>query len=904
MSHIKGVRDSKGRLWFVGYSGRLSYYERGIFQVFEESDTFSYLLGKNNCISLFVDSNDIIHLGLKRNGYMQYDPRKKELITIVGPETHDYGLYVGRKGGKPFAFTLLPVADADTISRLPFFKYRMNPEIRSSTILGYFPEVKSITDLQDKMDVRLAERANGNILLSAKNFLLEVGKDTVRIDDTGVQMRSIVEDDYGGLWLANAEEKGVHYFPDGKYTHGTGQRLLADVHIHTALKDRYGGMWFGTRKSGLYYSGFQYVKRTLFPSTYSSIDSIFSLKDPIFFTGDQIGIFHAYDGQRTYTYRIEKGYGLINSVYYQKDSQKLYICNNDSLLVVSPGESQVIAHPEFYFMMPTGHIKEHNGSIWVSGGYCIFRLNGDSVIEEYPSLRQKIRDYCWFRDELYVATYTGVLKYKNGEWIDMKHVHDGFEGRSDHIRVFNDDLWVFNFQKGCFVFDGYSVRELQYSEGYTMRQIMGSEIRNDTFFFIGSNNCVSQVISDSATKEGYSWVNIPMPLPNPRLSIAQLYSIGQRLVFPINGYIYSYLGSDVRKIPHIKVVFKQVYFNGLPYASDTSYSKTHDSSSFSVSFGAISHHSGGAFAYKYRINPDQDWVYTQDKKADLYYLPPGSYKFEVFARNSFLQNSPIRSISITIRPPYYKTWWFQLSVAIVLVLMVWGLFKWRIGQVRKRGQLLEELHSSQHQSLAARMNPHFIFNSLSAIHQYTLSNNKEEAAEYMTEYAQLMRLVMDNAGRVLVELQSELEALEIYLKLERLRSKGKMDYALRLDPELDTGETFIPALLIWPYLENAIWHGLMPRQEGEGLLSVRFLKKGADLLVEVEDNGIGRHQAAALATGNHPGFESQGMNMTQQRIELIRKIYKVDIKVEVKDLYRSNGSSLGTLVQLSIPPFT
>lgn len=901
MGHIKGMQDAKGRLWFLSYAGMLSCYENGSFHVFEGSDSIKHLISRNKCASFHYDSLDVLHLGVKGTGYYQYHPQGN-LVSVVTQETHGNGVYVGRKGGKPFVFSVL--SSSDTLNPLPIYRFEETKGGLEFQLVGHFPSTADILYMQARLDIRASSRANGNVLFTANNFLFEVQQDTVLIHNTGVQMTGILEDDHGGLWLSNAAKGGVLYFPEGKYDLTNVQELLPHVHVHSIAKDRYQGVWLGTDGDGLYHAAFPYMEVLDFPESYSNINTIFDLEDPVFYNGKEDNIFHAYDGKQAYTYRIERANGVVTSMYYDQAAKRLYVCAYDSLMVFTPQSIRSIAHPSFRFVLRRGHIKKRDSSLWIASGRSIMKWQNDTLVEALNQAPDEIRDFCWYQNELHIATPEGVFRYTKDTWLNLGETYEGLLGRCDHLRVYNDALWVFSFQKGCFVLSGDTIQELPGLLDYSVRAIGSSVLKDGSLLITGIARCIIKIVPDSSSAIGYQCTYIPSAHYEDPIVVAEMDAVGEQLVIESKGRLFLYYEDRLQKVPQIDLVLQEASFNGRKYARKTAYTVPHDSNNISISFKGLAFYGKGLKGYSYRIHAEQPWTATVEDKADFSLLPPGEYLFEVFAVNSHLQVSPTKSIRITVKPPFYATWWFQLLVVLGISFTIWWLFKWRIGQVRQRGHLIEELHSSQHQALAARMNPHFIFNSLSAIHQYTLSNNKEEAAEYMSEYAQLMRLVMDNAGRALVELQSELEAMNIYLGLEQLRSKGKIKCEVHIDSKLDTGETLIPALLIWPYLENAIWHGLMPKKEEPALLIIRFqTSSSSGVCVEIEDNGIGRSQAAAMGTGNHPGFKSEGMNMTQERLDLIGKIYKVKIAVSIIDLQDHQGKASGTLVRLDIPSF-
>jgi tetratricopeptide (TPR) repeat protein len=192
------------------------------------------------------------------------------------------------------------------------------------------------------------------------------------------------------------------------------------------------------------------------------------------------------------------------------------------------------------------------------------------------------------------------------------------------------------------------------------------------------------------------------------------------------------------------------------------------------------------------------------------------------------------------------------------------------------------------QSLRREMNPHFIFNSLNSVNHFIATNNELEANQYLTKFSKLMRGVMENSTEDFIPFQQELDLLQNYLALEKTRFADKFDYEIEVDEDLNMQNLQIPGMLIQPFLENAIWHGLRYRTE-KGLLKLSFEKNGSDLKILIEDNGIGIEESKKQKTQHQKTREGRGMKNTLERIQLLNDLYKKDITCSAKDKENTNG---------------
>ena len=199
------------------------------------------------------------------------------------------------------------------------------------------------------------------------------------------------------------------------------------------------------------------------------------------------------------------------------------------------------------------------------------------------------------------------------------------------------------------------------------------------------------------------------------------------------------------------------------------------------------------------------------------------------------------------------------------------------------------------------MNPHFIFNALNSVNSYIAKSDEKSANKYLSDFSKLMRLVMENSKYDFVSLDTEVNTLELYLSLEHFRFKEKFDYTFNIGADIATDTFEIPPMFIQPYIENAIWHGLRYK-EAKGFLNVIFEKDNQNLKVTVEDNGIGRKESKKLKTKFQKENVSTGLKNIENRVDIINKIYKTKISIDIKDFDIEKQS--GTIVTMIIPPIS
>ena len=341
---------------------------------------------------------------------------------------------------------------------------------------------------------------------------------------------------------------------------------------------------------------------------------------------------------------------------------------------------------------------------------------------------------------------------------------------------------------------------------------------------------------------------------------------------------------------------------------------TYQQNFVTLEFSTLTFFNIGPVGYRYRLSGvDEDWVRSdRDGVANYTNLRPGKYTFSVKAADD--DDDPVTTLSIVITPPWYKEAWFIMLCIAIAGVLIYRWVKLREQSVKDRtmeranaqaiiqekqmrlDRQQYEMAEAEMNALRAQMNPHFLFNSLNSINNYILKNDADNAAGYLTKFSRLMRLILDNSRSNWVWLQNEVKALQLYAELEAFRFDNSFTYKIDLDADLNALHIMVPPMIIQPYVENAIWHGLMHRQNGGGHLQIDLYKEGANLCVSIQDNGVGRQAAKRMRSKFAESHKSYGMKITAERLELMNKVYSMDATITVDDAPQSDGEATGTVV--------
>lgn len=325
---------------------------------------------------------------------------------------------------------------------------------------------------------------------------------------------------------------------------------------------------------------------------------------------------------------------------------------------------------------------------------------------------------------------------------------------------------------------------------------------------------------------------------------------------------------------------------------------------FSMDFGSITYGGQTYNRYSYKLEGwDKDWIDAGNRHNAIYTnLKGGEYRFWLRVAGTDGKWSEPVSVRVNIDTYFYRKTWFSVLMLLVFSGIVFSLYMYRIRRVRAterlRAEFQKQITESRMEALRAQMNPHFIFNSLNSINRYIIKNDPKTSSLYLTRFARLMRLVLDNSRYKTIPLSTELEALKLYIELEAFRFEKKFEFEINVHPDVDVDALQIPPLIVQPYVENAIWHGLLHR-ELPGKLLVDIHRTEDLLCIEITDNGVGRAKAAELEEKKHSTRKSLGMKLTEERLDFQNEQVYVS-NVEIVDLSDQNGAAAGTRVIVKI----
>jgi ligand-binding sensor domain-containing protein len=336
----------------------------------------------------------------------------------------------------------------------------------------------------------------------------------------------------------------------------------------------------------------------------------------------------------------------------------------------------------------------------------------------------------------------------------------------------------------------------------------------------------------------------------------------------------------------------------------------HEDNFFSFGFSALDFTNPSKNVYRFMLKGyDSKWI---EKKADnriaeYTRVPPGTYRFLLMASNVYGQ-WPEKGMEITIiiKPPWYSTWVFRIMVVIIISILFYTLIVIRMRFLRKKHDaekqyyaIEKKLYQLEQKALQLQMNPHFLFNSLNSIQGLILGNDIDGAIHYLSKFSQLMRKTLSNSGESFIPLIDELNALTLFIEIESFRFGDRFDFTINIDPKIDQEFIEIPPMILQPYVENAIVHGLL-NSKHKGNLLIELVLDGKNLLCLIQDDGVGRKRATEIRNASGIEQKPKGMSITSERLSILNQFSDDSYSVKITDLFDENGNASGTRVELNI----
>jgi ligand-binding sensor domain-containing protein len=886
--------DYKHRIWFRSYSGRMSYYYNGKIHALSINEELARSHRNVNNTSIYVDGGDTLWLGTRTHFMLRVTLRDSGgKIDVLEQPLNGY-IKTFADGGCIWG------GDLGRASHSPVIKNHV-VHYDAGNITSY--ELKEIIQNVTGTPVMLY-RSNKSIMVGSADRLYDLSQPGGQPIMFPASVIAIREDRAGDVWVYS-RLKGLFCYRGGDIS-SKPEIYFKDMFITDIYQDTEGAYWFSTLSNGVLYMSSRDIRNYSNNVTDKNVRCISRLGDRSVAVGYNNSCIQLFDSSSEQQQLINDigvgnilgidfipGWGTWISGTNMVVQAKGLFGAKQPVPITAPKKILIESDTSILFITTTELIRVNrkNKATHVLPGYSyrFFSAFIDS------------------RKALWLGTFNGLVELDDDRKVEWGSRFGLLKSRISAItEPENGELWISTIGQGVLILDlnKDTVRQL------TTRDGLASDVCNTLFvdskgiIWAGTNKGLTGITRNPGGQLSFRNISIKNGLVSNEVnSICEAEgklwvgtTEGLSVLDPVD------IKPDTLSPP---VHITSISIHSLRMPVQPHYDLEYDQNFISLRFVGLSYRNAGSVQYKIKMEGiDKDWIYTTQPTIQYTTVPPGRYRFTVYAmNNNGVWSAKPAVISFTISPPYWETAWFRIVIACALLGMITMIFTIRYRYLKRTEQEKNELYrkivDTELKALRAQMNPHFIFNSLNSIQRFILESDTQGAHKYLGKFSKLVRKTLNNSRKEMIPLSEELETLRLYIELESLRFKDKFSYVIEPLEDIDAEDIKVPALIIQPFVENAIWHGLMPMQS-KGRLLIKLEATGNAIKCKIEDNGIGR-EAAAQSGKLHKGHESMGITVTKERLEALNAKYGIESTLSITDIYNNDGTPGGTKVELFCP---
>lgn len=868
--------DLEGKVWCNNISGQFFYVENNklnLFKDFKEGvngqlASFSFLKNKllvSSETGLFeFDLGNLNQKTLSKNKSTPFYVKNDTVISFIEKQK---SLHIG--SNKKYFLSKYPNRISNKTSITSFKKkilfYNFNNS-KNKTLVFY-------EDKNELKEIELFKKREKNVIIK------------LYVDDENI-------------WLCSHNGVTLYQHKNGKFTYK--KSYFENKAITSVLKDRNNNYWFTTLYSGIFIIPNIYIEEYPLRERRNNITAMSKIgKDSLMFGSTKGDI------------------AILN-----KNSNKLkYLKNTDNVKVYSIFDND----GDVYLSMRGKTLKynKKKQSIFIDDGFFsnakdISKINRDSIVHaahnssriiniqtKKQTLLNNKRAYTTYYDtknkEIYVGYVDGVEKYDKNLNISKIQFNNRSIFAIDIDKTSNGIIWISTFKDGLI-----GIKNGKVIANYTVKNgLLSNQTRiikgDGDLLWVSTNNSL-QVLNTKTNK----FKNLTKKDGISSFHISNIVIFNDVLFFSSNKGLFKL---DKKKVfknrKMLNFYFTSIFVDDKRVIEKKKYVLNSETKKIQFQFHTNGFLSEENIVYQYRLVD----ALKKDKwneidigigQVTFNNLSTGKYTFQLKAVDVNTNDETyIKSISLELKLPFYKEWWFVLSIFFIVLIFVWYWFTNRISKLRLRQKetldkerMQKQLISSKLESLQSQMNPHFTFNALNSIQNLVLKGDKYKTYDYLTKFSLLIRENLNMSRKIFIQFEDELQLLIKYLELEKLRFREGFTY--EINGEENIGDIKIPTMIIQPYIENALKHGLLHKESANKKVVIDFFQEDV-LICTIRDNGIGVEASKKINKENNMVSESFSTNAIDDKLIFLREYYKIGIGVFYEDIAE------GTKVTIKLP---
>ena len=903
------TEDKENRIWFGSFSCRLSYFENGRIYQYQFNDKLKdHISGKHLLTSFSIDDEMNVWMGFNEAGLLKIDKHgtitnfKKNntahnfLNIIQKSECLIYGMYFNQKKNKEALHLNFTNSNGVKI------KHSIKTNINNLTN-------KNHLSVQFSGDTTIFQPVHGEIyyFIEKTNQLKKIKIDEAFSSNT---VLSLYYSD--GFLNLCTNKHGVYQCVIRGDSLILVNHFLDETSVSRMFKDHEGGCWFLTIDNGVYYSPSFLIENDYMYDYINDENRGFSIQtsqDGKLFINREKGVVLIDLITEEVEVIMPYFHGKFSPIAVDNKLDCITYLTEDTVTKIINGVTQ---KNKISSKFSPKYLLADSNVLYMANSYhfCVLN-NGNMEYIDNPSSRNFHTSLFKNGEEIWVGTNNGIRVYKNKKISFPFSSNKYLSSAITSIQRLDESSFLVGTKSfGILVIKNNVIVDIiNKKDGLAGNLVRTIHVDSDGIIWIGTNKGISRIFYSK--KKKHIIYNLSQIHGLASIEIIGLCSFQNKIYSLTHNGISRFDKTRIRK----NTIAPKIYITTIKVNSEDQNLKKrlvfkHDQNYVQFNFEGLNYRNTGGVKYQYRLlGVHSNWISTKSRSILYPSLAPNDYIFQVRARNEDSVWSASKSMSISIKPPLWLTWWFISLEAFFSLLIAYLIFIFRLRQLKFKNENKRKIAEADKRAieqeltaLRAQMNPHFIFNTLSAIKNAINTMDKSIASAYVVRFGKLIRMVLESSKYPIINIDIEIEMLTLYIELEAMRFSDKFKFTVTQSQVLSEDTFNIPSMVIQPFIENSILHGLVPKEEGNLILSVDFrLKNENEVICTIEDNGIGRLASEKINTSKKLNKKSMGMQITKERLDLYYKETGKIYTFNIIDLVDNTNSAIGTKVEIIFP---
>lgn len=875
--------DSKNRLWIISMSKDLCYFKQNKFFT-KQNDSLisSFKLTKN--------AHKIIEDTVNNTIYLQITGFPSTIIKVTNKIVEKFVLP---------KYVLHPTyANYENLEIEKFFLY--NNKLLLATNLNNFwfddNHFDTINFNKNNKTVDDIVFFKNSIYYLDNNILTKSSIDDILNNKYNTNVLTLIyTDNNENIWVRHS--KGISYHSKNDIT--LTKLYFTNNVISNFFQDKNNNIWISTLGNGLY--KLNTITKSIFKENINSENSFHTLlkiNDNIFIGNNENQIIILNRKIDSYTKLINLKKGIPESSRILKIEQfqnnNLIITSESGIFKYNLLNGEIINLNNYVSKYINGSFKTHfihNDILYIGLYRNIFKINLKNYSINKSILFKRTYAFCNYNNKLLLGTEDGLYYLQN----DSTYKYQLDINFSNRVMDFltNDSLLVIStINSGVyFINKNKVIRNINVLNGLSSNNCFKTKLYKNNFY-IATNNGINI----------YNYKN------NTLKKLFESDGLASNTVNDIiieNDTIYAATekGMSIISIANIDTINRFKLFNSPTiidkdtiWKKDTTFT-TRTDKLFFLTLNSLSYLTKGDVRYFYRLN-NEAFYETKDHQIPLFFKEPGNYIFEAYAKDKNDCFSNYIKINIIVKAYFYQMLWFKFLIGLIVLFFIYIIFKALLHRQQKKENskrhLDNKIHNLELSAWRSKINPHFLFNSLNALHFLFIDRDEEKVNTYMKNFSSVLRKTIDNSGKLLNSVEEECNYIEEYMKLEKIKRKDKFLFQITYSNDV-LKQYFIPSMLLQPVLENSLKHGI--KEKSNGIIKIDFYEKENKLICDISDNGEGFKDYDKI----HSEHKSVGIELIDDKIKIIEKVIQKNIIFSFETIYNSDKENIGSKSSFIFP---